>query len=97
MTDDCLLPFDLAAIQRREVTADFAGGTFSSDGGLVLLREAERPPGLTERLASCTREWREAALVVHTLSAMLRLHMFASDREVMGFVTHPLPCAVTRG
>ena len=51
MTDDCLLPFDIAAIQCRKVTADFAGGTFSSDDELLLLREAERPLGLTETMA----------------------------------------------
>ena len=77
MTDDCLLPFDLTAIQRKKVTADFTGGTFSSDDGLVLLREVERPLGLTETLASCIREWREATLMVHTLSAMLRFRMSA--------------------
>ena len=58
MIEDSLLPFDLPAVQRKKVTADFAGGLISSDGGLVLLREAERRLGLAERLAGCIREWR---------------------------------------
>ena len=50
MTEVTLLPFDLPAVQRKKVTADFAGGSISSDGGLVLLRAAERQLGLAEAL-----------------------------------------------
>ena len=77
MTEDSLLPFDLPAVQRKKVTADFAGGSISSDGGLVLLRAAERWLGLAETLAGCIREWRDPARTVHTLPAMLRFRMFA--------------------
>ena len=77
MTDDSLLPFDLPAVQRKKVTADFAGGSISSDGGLVLLRAAERRLGLAGTLAGCIREWRDPARTVHTLPAMLRFRMFA--------------------
>ena len=59
MTEDTPLPFDLPAVQRKKVTADFAGGSISSDGGLVLLRGAERRLGLAEALAGCIREWRD--------------------------------------
>ncbi len=51
MTEDTLLPFDPPAASRKKVTADFAGGLISSDGGLVLLRAAERRLGLSEALA----------------------------------------------
>ena len=77
MTEDILLPFDLPAVRRKKVTADFEGGSISSDGGLVLLRGAERRLGLSETLAGCIRDWRDPALVVHTLPAMLRFRMFA--------------------
>ena len=77
MTEDTLLPFDLPAVQRKKVTGDFAGGSISSDGGLVLLRAAERRLGLAETLAGCIREWRDPARAVHTLPAMLRFRMFA--------------------
>ena len=77
MTEDSLLPFDLPAVRRKKVTADFGGGLISSDGGVVLLREAERRLGLAETLAGCIREWRDPATVVHTLPAMLRFRMFA--------------------
>ncbi len=73
MTEDTLPPFDLPAVVRKKVTADFGGGLISSDGGLVLLREAERRLRLADTLAGSIREWRDPALVVHTLPAMLRL------------------------
>ncbi len=77
MTEDTLLAFDLPAVQRKKVTADFEGGLISSDGGLVLLRAAARRLGLAETLAGGIRDWRDRALVVHTLPAMLRFRMFA--------------------
>ena len=84
MTEDTLLPFDLPAVSRKKVTADFAGGLISSDGGLLLLRAAERRPGLAEVLAGSIREWRDPALVVHALPMMLRFCMCA------------IACVVTR-
>ncbi len=77
MTDDSLLPFDLPAVRRKKVTAAFDGGLISSDGGLVLLREAERRLGLAERLAGCLRDRRDPALVRHGLAEMLRFRMLA--------------------
>ncbi len=77
MTDDTLLPFDLPAVRRKKVTASFDGGLISSDGGLVLLREAERRLGLAELLAGCLRDRRDPALVTHGLAGMLRFRMLA--------------------
>ena len=60
MIEDTLLPFDLSAVQRKKVTADFEGGLISSDGGLVLLRDAapgSRSPGPSSRPSgrACSR------------------------------------------
>ena len=77
MTDDSLLPFDLPSVQRKKVSAAFDGGLISSDGGLVLLRGAERRLGLAETLAGCIRDRRNQAQVVHSLAAMLRFRMLA--------------------
>ena len=77
MTDDTLLPFDLPAVCRKKVTAAFDGGRLSSDGGLVLLREAERRLGLADLLASCIRERRDPTMIAHTLAEMLRFRMLA--------------------
>jgi hypothetical protein len=42
MSDDSFLLFDLPAVSRKKVSANFDGGAISSDGGLMLLREADR-------------------------------------------------------
>ena len=75
--EDTSLPFGLPAVSRKKVTADFVGGLIPPDGGLVLLREAERWLGLAEALAGCIRERRDPGRVVHTLAGMLRFRMFA--------------------
>ena len=49
MTEDTPLPFDLPAVSRKKVTADFAGGSISSDGGLVLLRGGSAGSALPRR------------------------------------------------
>jgi len=38
--------FNFQAQNRREVVAKFDGGTISTDGGALLLREAERLTGI---------------------------------------------------
>ena len=64
MTDDSLLPFDLPSVQRKKVSAAFDGGLISSDGGLVLLREAERRLGLAETLVRrIRRHWPNTRIV----------------------------------
>ena len=77
MTDDSHLPFVLPSVQRNKVSAAFDGGLISSDGGLVLPREAERRLGLAETLAGCIHDRRNQVQVVHSLAAMLRFRMFA--------------------
>ncbi len=77
MHDDSLLPFDLPALCRKKVTAAFDGGSISSDGGLVLLREAERRLGLSALLAKCMRDRRDPARITHELTEMLLFRMFA--------------------
>ena len=77
MTSDSLLPFHLPSVQPKKVSAAFDGGLISSDGGLVLLRAAERHLRPAEALAGCIRDRRNQAQVVHPLSAMLRFRMLA--------------------
>jgi hypothetical protein len=47
MTDDTPLPFDLPSVRRKKLAVDFAGGNQSSNGGVLLLREAERKHGVS--------------------------------------------------
>src|SRR6266849_3052267 len=59
MTDNTPLPFDLPSVRRKKLTVDFAGGNQSSDGGLLLLRQAERKLGGCRRLAEAMPDRRD--------------------------------------
>ena len=42
MTDDTTLPFAFPAVCKKKISAAFDGGRISSDGGVMLLAQAER-------------------------------------------------------
>ena len=44
---------------RRKVEADFEGGEVSSDGGLLLMREADHRTGLIDNIASRIEDGRQ--------------------------------------
>jgi hypothetical protein len=71
MNDDTLLPFDLPSVRRKKVTIDFDGGNQSSDGGLLLLREAERKLGVCRRLAESMPDRRDRDRIRHAMFEMV--------------------------
>jgi hypothetical protein len=71
MTDATPLPFDLPSVRRKKLTIDFDGGNQSSDGGLLLLREAERKLGVCGRLAAAMPDRRDADRVRHAMFEMV--------------------------
>jgi len=71
MTDDTLLPFDLPSVRRKKLTVDFSGGNQSSDGGLLLLREAERKLGVCRRLAEAMPDRRDRDRIRHAMFEMV--------------------------
>ena len=77
MTDDTLLPFSFPAVERKKVTAAFDGGRLSSDGGVMLLAQAERRLGIAERLAAVIPDQRDPDRVTHLLPDILRARIFA--------------------
>src|SRR5438552_15329047 len=77
MDEDIPLPFDLPAVERKKVSAAFDGGRITSDGGVMLLSQAERRLGLAERLAAVIPDERDASRVIHRLPDILRARIFA--------------------
>jgi hypothetical protein len=71
MSHDMLLPFDLPSVGRKKLTIDFAGGNQSSDGGLLLLRAAERKLGVCRRLAAAMPDRRDPERVRHAMFEMV--------------------------
>src|SRR5512135_1277704 len=59
--------FRFEGFDGRRVEAAFDGGAVTSDAGALLLREADRAIGLTDRVAACFRDGRAAGRVVHVL------------------------------
>jgi hypothetical protein len=77
MTDDNLLPFSFPAVRRKKVTAGFDGGRISSDGGVMLLAQADRQFGVADRLARMIPDVRDQDRVTHLLPDILRSRIFA--------------------
>ena len=77
MSDDNLLPFSFPAVQRKKITAAFDGGRITSDGGVMLLAQAERRFGIADQLARVIPDERDADRVVHLLPDILRARIFA--------------------
>src|SRR5436305_277404 len=77
MTDDNLRPFCFPVVHRKKITAAFDGGRISSDGGVMLLAQAERRLGIADQLARVIPDERDASRVTHLLPDILRARIFA--------------------
>jgi hypothetical protein len=83
MTECNREPLLFSSLDRQQIVADFDGGHLTSDGGGVLLREADRRVDLTQRLADCLTDPRDPAKVIHDQRTMLaqRIHGIALGYE----------------
>ena len=61
----------------RKVVADFSGGTLSSDGGVLLLRQTDINLGLTQSLAQCFSDQRQQVFVDHSVQELLAQRLYA--------------------
>ena len=76
MTECNQVSFSFARHFSRSVQADFAGGQISSDGGALLLREADRRLNLLARFSRCFGDGRDPRYVIHPLSQMIRQRVY---------------------
>jgi hypothetical protein len=63
--------FEFEAHFSRRVVAEFTGARLTTEGGALLLREADRKIGLLRRVVSCFRDARDPQRIEHELSEML--------------------------
>ena len=79
------------ALGRRSVTGRFDGGHISSEGGGLLLREADLRIGLTTRLSKCFVDYRNPNSVEHGVGALVAQRIYGvalgyedvNDHEVL--------------
>lgn len=69
--------FSFPAIGRKKVSAAFDGGRLTSDGGVLLLAQAEREMGICAQLAGCIADLRDPSRVIHALDDILRARVLA--------------------
>ena len=76
-TTDCKnQPLLFQDLGPRQVVADFSGGTLSSDGGVLLLRQVDRGLGVSRGLAGCFYDLRDPTFVVHEVEQLLAQRLY---------------------
>ena len=68
--------FEFKAHYSREVVARFDGGTISSDGGSLLLRETDQRLNLLERFSQCFLDGREQDRIEHSALEMVSQRVY---------------------
>lgn len=77
MTTECnQATFEFQPLGKREVVGRFDGGTISSDGGGVLLREVEVRTGILRQFAACFTDHRDADLIEHTACELVAQRVY---------------------
>ena len=76
MTDWTSETIEFPACRKRRVEAAFDGGEVTSNGGALLLRQADRRLGLTAAVAGALIDGRQRGKVKHRLVDMLRQRVF---------------------
>ena len=69
--------FSFSNCRKRQVRGNFAGGSISSNGGALLLREVDRRLGLTARVARALGDRRQRGKVRHEVVTMVRQRVHA--------------------
>jgi len=76
MTECNRKTLQFSSLSRKKILADFSGGRLTSDGGALLLREANRRIGLIDALAACITDPREPAKIKHDVKTMLAQRIY---------------------
>jgi hypothetical protein len=71
---ETLFPFE--AHFSRQVVAQFEGSWLTTEGGSLLLRQADRKIGLLRRVASCFTDYRQPERIEHRLEEMLAQRIY---------------------
>jgi hypothetical protein len=76
MTDCTTEPLRFAGLKRQSIQADFRGGRLTSDGGALLLREADRSLGLIDGIDACIDDPRNPFFIAHSQRTLMAQRIF---------------------
>ena len=62
---------EFQACGARQVVAEFNGGTITSDGGVLLLKEVEAKRKIVKQFAACFTDYRDPNLIEHTVEELV--------------------------
>ena len=70
------ITLSFANISGKMIEADFDGGTTTSDGGALLLRQAEARTGIVDRIVAAMSDRRHQSYIDHTYTDLIRQRVF---------------------
>jgi hypothetical protein len=76
MTQDTQIVLPFARLRGKNLQADFEGGTLSSDGGVLFLREIEAQVGIIHRMAGALHDPRDPRYTDHRYEELLSQRIF---------------------
>jgi len=77
MNTECITNrMDFKRLGKRNLHADFSGGTITSDAGVLLLDKTDAAINLLNRVASCFTDHRSPLLIEHSVSDLIRQRVF---------------------
>jgi hypothetical protein len=76
MTDCNKQTIQFSSLKNKKISADFNGGTLTSDAGVLLLREVDKHIGLIDAIDKCVPDRRNPFFTVHQQRTMLAQRIF---------------------
>lgn len=76
MLQDTQIVLPFARLSGKTLQADFQGGTLSSDGGVLFLRDIEAQAGVISRLTGALNDPRDSRYTDHSYEELLRQRIF---------------------
>ncbi len=70
------ITLSFANISGKKIEADFDGGTTTSDGGMLLLRQADARTGIVDRIVEAMADRRHQSYIDHTYTDLIRQRIF---------------------
>lgn len=76
MTECITSNYQFAKIKNRRIEINFTGGDISSDGGSIILGEADKRLGLTSAVAKLFPDRRDPLKIIHSVEGMLKQRIY---------------------